>query len=315
MDRITAAKVFIEITEQGSFTKAAAKLNMSTAMVSRYLSELEQWFGTRLMHRTTRVISLTEAGTATLPACRKMLMAVAEAKNLVIEQTKKAKGVLRVATSGSFADAYLVSALVEFQKLHPEIEISLSVGHTISNLVEDRIDLAVRVTNTLDPTMIAVPLTLCNSVLCAAPEYLEKYGSPTSLEELSEHRCVAHFSGSRKNYRFIKGEDIIEVPVKRYFESNETNVITRAVLSGAGVGMLPTFYVGKHLKSGKLVRILPQFQPEPLGIYAIYLSRHHQPLSLRLLVEFLKLQFKDAAAPWDHELGVIPSGVENKKEP
>lgn len=299
MDRLTAARVFIEIAEQGSMTKAADHLNMSTAMVSRYLQEIESWFGARLLHRTTRKVSLTDVGIATLPACKKMLLEVDNARNIALERSRKPKGVIRVASSGSFADSQLTPALVEFQKLHPEVEIILSVGHTAANLVEERVDLAIRITNTLDPMMIARPLAVCHSVLCASPEYLNKHGEPQCLEDLDKHYCITHVSGTHRHYRFIKQHGVIEVPVKGYFQSNETDAVCRAVLCGAGVGMLPTFYIGEHIKQGRLVPILTAEKPEALGIHAIYLSRKHQPLTLRLLVDFLVERFGGDTAPWD----------------
>ncbi|WP_456297058.1 LysR family transcriptional regulator [Vibrio sp. AK197] len=302
MDRLTAAKVFIEIAEQGSLTKAAEHLNMSTAMVSRYLAAIEQWFGARLLHRTTRKVSLTDAGVATLPACKKMLLAVEDAKNIAMERSQEPVGVLRVASSGSFADAQLTQALVEFQHRYPKIEIILSVGHNHANLVKDRLDLAIKITNTLDPTLIARPLAMCHSVLCASPDYVAKHGKPSSLDDLQNHYCITHVAGNHRHYRFIQNQSLVEVPVKGYFQSNETDAVCRAVLCGAGIGMLPTFYIGEQIKQGKLIPLLTHEQPEILGIHAVYLSREHQPLNLRLLVDFLVERFGGTVSPWDRKL-------------
>lgn len=302
MDRLTAARVFIEIAEQGSLTKAAEQLNMSTAMVSRYLSEIETWFGARLLHRTTRKVSLTDVGEATLPACKKMLSVVDDARNIALERNRKPNGIIRIASSGSFADAQLTAVLVEFQQMYPEVEIVLSVGHTATNLVEGRVDLAIRISNKLDSTLIARPLAVCRSILCASPEYIAKHGEPKSLNELSQHYCITHDSGTHRHYRFIKDSGVVEVPVKGYFQSNETDAVCRAVLCGAGIGMLPTFYIGEHLNQGKLIPLLTHETPETLAINAIYLSREHQPLTLRLLVDFLVSKFGGDLAPWDVEL-------------
>ncbi len=299
MDRLTAARVFVEIAELGSMTKAAENLEMSTAMVSRYLQEIERWFGARLLHRTTRKVSLTDVGVATLPACKKMLKEVDNARSIALERSNTPKGVVRVASSGSFADAQLIPALVEFQQKYPEVEIILSVGHTVANLVEERVDLAIRITNTLDPMMIARPLAVCHSVLCASPDYLGKYGEPKSLQDLDNHYCITHVSGAHRYYRFVKKHGVIEVPVKGHFQSNETDAVCRAVLCGAGIGMLPTFYIGEQIKQGKLMPILSKEKPEVLGIHAVYLSRKHQPLTLRLLVDFLVDKFGGDTAPWD----------------
>lgn len=302
MDRLTALRVFVEVADQGSLTRAADGLDMSTAMVSRYLATLEDWFGARLLHRTTRKLSLTDAGQAALPACRQMLELSEEAAHLASERSREPTGQLRVTTSSSFADAQLTAALVDFQQQHPQVEIVLSVGDKAADLVGERVDLAVRLTNTLDPAMITRPLARCRSILCASPAYLALHGTPQSLDDLQQHPCIAHAFGIGRQYRFVRGAEVIEVPVSWNFHTNETAVLRRAVLSGAGIGMLPTYYVGDDLRAGRLVQLLPDEEPEVLGIHAIYLSRQHQPLALRLLVDFLATRFGGEVAPWDKAL-------------
>lgn len=302
MDRLTAVRVFVEVADLGSLTRAAEGLDMSTAMVSRYLTALEDWFGARLLHRTTRKLSLTDAGLAALPACRQMLELSEEVAHLAAERSREPTGLLRVTSAGSFADAQLTAALVEFQQQHPQVEIVLTVGDKAADLVGERVDLAVRITNTLDPAMIARRLAVCRSMLCASPAYLARHGQPRSPQELQQHRCIAHASGIGRVYRFTRGSDVIEVPVSWNFHTNETAVLRRAVLSGAGIGMLPTYYVGDDLRAGRLVQLLPDEEPEVLGIHAIYLSRQHQPLALRLLVDFLAARFGGEVAPWDKAL-------------
>lgn len=299
MDRLTAVRVFVEVADRGSLTQTAEALEMSTAMVSRYLAAIEEWFGARLLHRTTRKVSLTDAGFGALPACRQMLDIAEDARHIAAERNREPAGLLRVTTSGSFADAQLTTALVDFQRQHPHVEIALSVGDKATDLVADRVDLAVRITNTLDPSMITRPLARCRSMLCASPAYLRDHGTPRTVEDLRQHRCIAHAFGIGKQYRFSRGQERVEVPVQWSFHTNETAVLRRAVLSGAGVGMLPTYYLGDDLQSGRLVQLLPDDEPEVLGIHAIYLSRQHQPLALRLLVDFLAERFGGPAAPWD----------------
>ncbi|GAA5171812.1 LysR family transcriptional regulator [Viridibacterium curvum] len=299
MDRLTAVRVFVEVADRASLTQAAEQLEMSAAMVSRYLAAIEGWFGARLLHRTTRKVSLTDAGLAALPACRQMLEIAEDVQHLAAERSREPAGVLRVASAGSFADAQLTAALVDFQALYPQVEIALSVGDRAADLVGERVDLAVRITNTLDPAMITRPLARCRSILCASPAYLARHGTPQSLDALQQHRCIAHAFGIGRQYRFTRGNELIEVPVRWSFHTNETAVLRRAVLSGAGIGMLPSYYVGDELRTGALVALLPDEQPEALGIHAIYLSRQHQPLALRLLVDFLADRFGGDPAPWD----------------
>lgn len=299
MDRLTAVRVFVEVADRGSLTQTATHLEMSAAMVSRYLSAAEDWLGARLLHRTTRKVSLTEAGAAALPSCRQLLDVADEAAHLAAERGREPAGVLRVTTSSSFAEAELTAALVDFQHQHRQVEVMLSVSDKASDLVGERVDLAVRITNTLDPTMITRPLAVCRSMLCASPEYLARHGQPRTAEDLRHHRCIAHAFGTGKQYRFTRGDETVTVPVDWTFHTNETAVLRRAVVCGAGVGMLPTYYLGDDLRAGRLVHLLPDHEPDVLGIHAIYLSRQHQPLALRLLVDHLAARFAGERAPWD----------------
>lgn len=299
MDRLTAVRVFVEVVDRGSLTQTAEHLEMSTAMVSRYLAAIEDWFGARLLHRTTRKISLTDAGMAALPSCRQLLDIAQEAQHMAAERIREPTGVLRVTTASSFADAQLTSALVDFQAQYEQVEIVLSVGDKAADLVSERVDLAVRITNNLDPAMIARPLARCRSMLCASPNYLARYGAPHTAEDLHQHRCIGHAFGIGKQYSFTRNGEAVQAPVNWRFHTNETAVLRRAVLSGAGIGMLPTYYVGEDLRTGRLVQLLPDHEPEVFGIYAIYLSRQHQPLALRLLVDFLAARFAGETAPWD----------------
>jgi len=299
MDRLTAVRVFVEVADRGSLTQTAEHLEMSTAMVSRYLAAVEDWFDARLLHRTTRKVSLTDAGQAALPACRQMLEIAEEARYIAAARSREPAGVLRVTTSSSFADAQLTAALIDFQQQYPQVEIVLSVGDKPTDLVVERVDLAVRITNTLDPTMITRPLARCRSMLCASPGYLERYGLPHTADDLHQHRCIAHAFGIGKQYHLTRNGETITVPVNWSFHTNETAVLRRAALSGAGIGMLPTYYLGDDLRDGRLVHLLPDHEPDVLGIHAIYLSRQHQPLALRLLVDFLAARFAGETAPWD----------------
>lgn len=302
MDRLTAARVFVEVAERGSLTQTAEHLEMSPAMVSRYLAAMESWVEVRLLHRTTRRIGLTDAGQAVLSSCRQLLELAEDVQHLAGNRNREPEGKLRVATSSSFAEAQLTAAIVDFQRLHARVQVELLVADRAVDLVEDRIDLAVRITNALDPTVVARQLAQCRSVLCATPEYLARHGSPAGIEDLKTHRFITHAFGAGTQYRFLHRGDTVEVPVNGTLFTNETAILRRAVLAGAGLGMLPTYFVGDDLRSGMLVRVLPDHEPEPLGIHAVYLSRRHRPLALQLLLEFLAQRFGGQVAPWDEDL-------------
>lgn len=301
MDRLASARVFLEVVERGSLTQAAEGLGLSLAMVSRQLAAAEAWMGARLLHRTTRRLSLTEAGEAALPACRQLLELAEDIAQRGARGSREPEGRLRISTAASFAEPQLADALIAFQRQYPKLRLELLVADRAVDLVEDRIDLAVRISKQLDPALVARPLADCRSVLCASPAYVAEQGRPRSLEELTEHRCVLHAHGSGDHYVFHDAEGgRHEVVVQGSLLTNETAVLRRAVLAGAGIALLPTYLVAEDLRRGDLVPLLPRHEPERFGIYAVYLTRKHQPLALRLLVDFLAERF--AGAPWDQGL-------------
>lgn len=299
MDRLAAMKVFVETVERGSLTAAAEALDMSRAMASRHLESLEQWLGARLLHRTTRRIGLTDAGEQALPRCREMLELAEDVHALSGQSGREAAGKLRLTTSPSFAEAHLTAALVEFQAQYPNVQVELFVVERAVNLAEERVDLAVRISNRIDAGLVARRLATCRSVLCASPSYLQHHGVPARPEDLKSHRCITHSAGVLSEYKLRRDGRTTTVAVHGSLTSNETAVVRAAALAGAGIAMLPTYYVGDDLANGKLVRVLPEHEPELLGIHAVYLSRRHQPKPLRVLIEFLAQRFGGDTPPWD----------------
>ena len=299
MDHLSAIRTFIEIADQGSLTRAAEALDLSRAMVSRHLEGLERWLGARLLHRTTRRVSLSEAGQEALPRLRQMLELVSDLQAVAGARRTEPMGRLRVTTSLSFAVSSLTQAIVEFQSRYPRIEVELLTVDRAVDLVGERIDLAVRITNRLDEGVVARRLASCRSVLCASPAYLQRRGQPERPEDLTAHECITHSFGSHAEYRLRQAGRLTSVVVKGLLSSNETVVLRQAALAGAGIAMLPTYFVGDDLARGALVRLLPDHEPEPLGIHAVYLSRQHQPQPLKLLIDFLAERFGGDIAPWD----------------
>ena len=167
MDRLKAMQVFVEVADRGSLSAAAVHLDMSRAMVSRYLAEMEQWVGVRLLHRTTRRLSLTPAGAETLPRCRQMLDMVGDLRSAVSTPEDTPRGLLRMTTSMSFGSRHLARVITDYVKLHPGTSVDLMLVDRTVNLVEERVDLAVRITNDLDPNLIARKLAVCRSIVCA----------------------------------------------------------------------------------------------------------------------------------------------------
>ncbi|MVW76878.1 LysR family transcriptional regulator [Pseudomonas xionganensis] len=298
MDRLTAMRVFVEVVERGSQTAAADALEMSRAMVSRYLGELEAWVGARLLHRTTRKLSLTGAGELLLGQCREML-AVAETMQGVGRMGQAApRGTLRIACSQSLAQAWLVHALDEFTRLYPQVSIELVVGSQAVNLVEARIDLALRITNQLDPNLIARQLAVCRSVVCATPAYLARHGTPQRPEELAQHNCLSYAYFGRSIWEFSRAGEPQAVAVSGNLSANESMVLLEAALADSGISLQPRYSVAAHLRSGALVQLLPDYEPQQLGIHALYGTRRQMPAALRALLDFLIERLADKP-DWD----------------
>jgi DNA-binding transcriptional LysR family regulator len=301
MDQLSAIRSFVEIADRGSLSRAAEALDLSRAMVSRHLEGLEQWLGARLLHRTTRRVSLSDAGQEALPRLRQMLELAADLQAVAGARRTEPTGKLRITTSLSFAVSCLTQAVVDFQSRNPRVEIELLTVDRAVDLVGERIDLAIRITNRLDDGVVARQLASCRSVLCASPAYLKQHGRPERPEDLRAHNCITHAFGARAEYRLRRAGRLTTLDVKGALSSNETAVLRQAALAGAGIAMLPTYFVGADVVRGALVRLLPDHEPEPLGIHAVYLSRQHQPRPLKLLIDFLAERFGGDVAPWDRQ--------------
>ena len=287
VDRLTATRVFVEVVDRGSQTAAAEALEMSRAMVSRYLGELEGWVGARLLHRSTRKLSLTGIGEQLLPQCREML-AVAEAmQGVSASDDRVPRGNLRVACSQSFAQAWLVHALDDFIGLYPQVGIDLLIGSQAVNLVEARVDLALRITNQLDPNLIARQLAVCRSAVCATPAYLKRHGTPQRPTDLAQHNCLSYAYFGRSIWEFQRAGEPFAVAVSGNLSANESMVLLEATLADMGISLQPLYSVAGLLRSGALVRLLPEYQPQELGIHALYGTRRQMPPALRALLDFL----------------------------
>lgn len=315
MDRITAAEVFVRIAERASMTGAADALGMSRAMVTRYLAEMEQWAGARLMHRTTRRLSLTEAGEETLARCRRMLELAADMAAPSEAAGDGPRGLLRVACSQSLAQDMLAAAVADYLRRHPRAAIDLHIDARPVNLVEERIDLAIRVTNDLDPNLIARPLGQCPSVICAAPGYLAAHGTPRSPQDLAAHNCLtySYFGNSLWEFDDPQGERIA-VPVSGNLSANESQVVLAAAIEGAGIAMQPLYAAAGPIAQGLLAPLLDGFMPRGLGVYGLYSSRSRMPVSLRVLLDFLVERFGDAShwpapAPTRAARGRVPAAT------
>lgn len=290
--------IFVQVAKRASFAAVAEQLGMSAAFISKRVRLLEQQMGVRLLHRTTRRLALTDAGEQALKTCREMVSLAGD----IVSQASQAgevQGRLRLTSAPSFAHAQLTAAVVDFQTLHPKVEIDLVMVDRTVDLVQDRIDLAIRVSQRIDDELVARRLAVCHSVLCASPAYLARAGTPATPEDLAAHKSILHSHGFAASYNLRKGDDLTVVQARGTLTANETSIVLAAALAGAGIAMLPTYYVGEALARGTLQVVLPDYALDTMNIHAVYLSRRHQPLPLRLLIEFLAERFGGEIAPWD----------------
>ena len=294
-------RVFVTVVDIGSQSAAADHLDLSRPVVSRYLAELEAWVGARLLHRTTRKLSLTAAGNETLPRCRQMLELSEDMQAAVGAAGDTPRGLLRISVSTSFGQSQLAAAVTDYVRLNPGVTIDLQMLDRTVNLVDERIDLAIRTSRELDPSLIARQLTVCRSVLCASPAYLREHPAPRRVDDLSQHNCLTHSYFGKSLWHFTCDGEELSVPVQGNISANEASTLLSATLSGAGVSLLPSYQAGVHVQRGDLVRLLPDAEPRVMNIYAVYASRKHMPAALRSMLDFLAQRFTPEPA-WDNGL-------------
>ena len=297
MDRLTAMQVFAEVATSRSFTATADKLDMSRAMVTRYVAELEQWLGARLLQRTTRSVTLTDAGETCLRRSQQMLALMENVEEETSTTTGgELRGQLRLTCAMSFGYAHLAAVLSDFLALHPQLKIDLNVSEGALNLVDARIDLAIRISGEPDPMLIARPLARCDSLLVAAPSYLAGHGTPQLPQDLVQHRCLSHVNFGKSVWHFARGTETAQVSVVSPFSANEATALLKAAMAGGGIAMLPTYLVNLSVGTGALRVVLPEWQVPALTIYALYPSRRNLSPAVRALLDYLVLRFE--TVPW-----------------
>lgn len=287
MDRLTAMRVFVSVVETGSQTRAAERLDISRAMVSRHLAELEHWLGARLLHRTTRRLSLTDAGEECLARSRQVLEQIDALEDNTSLRHAGPRGLVRVTAAMSFGQQVLAPAVAAYLARYPQVRVDLLLLDRTVNLVEERIDLAIRISNDLDPALIARRLADCHSVICAAPAYLARCGAPASLSALAGHNCLTYACFGHSQWRCLHHGQPDSVEVSGNLSANEAATLLHAARAGTGVALLPSYLADPWLHNGELIALLPDWRPLTMGIYGVYASRRHPPAAVRALLDFL----------------------------
>lgn len=301
MDRINAMRAFIHVVQDGSFTKAAERLNTSPQLVSKYVSKLEQHLGVRLMNRTTRRVNLTEAGTRYFESARQVLADIDNLENQIGDLRPEASGLLRISAPVSFAIRHMEPLLSAFRQAHPAVEVDLQVNDRKVDIIEEGFDIALRVGRLRSSSLIAKRITPVRLAFCASPAYLEQHGEPQSPEDLQYHHYL-HYSYLDSNaipalQKWFTGN----TGARRVMMSNNGDVLVSAALSGAGIALQPTFLTGPAIREGRLKVILRDYEPEPMAFYAVYVHRQLVASKVRAFIDFIDGFFGDPPY-WDRDL-------------
>ncbi|AUZ04707.1 MULTISPECIES: LysR family transcriptional regulator [Vitreoscilla] len=290
MDTLKAIQVFVEIHQQGSLTKAAEKLMLSRAMVSRYLEFLENRFGARLMQRNTRRVSLTQAGEEALGYCLTILEQ--EKKLQQLNADAQIQGVLRISAGHFMARAYLLDAIVAFQKTAPYVAFDVLSQEQMVDLIANHVDVAVRVSAHETDGYETLVLGQVEPWLVATPTYLQQAHPLNHPEQLLLHSCLVHSYLSQKVWPLTqKGGQVREYKLNKVFQSNDVYVLLEMALRHKGIGMLPMDLVAADVATGRLVRVLADYDLPTYQVMAVFVSQNHIPLMLKKFLDFLPLFF------------------------
>lgn len=293
MDRLTAAQVFVDVAYTESFTATAERLDMSRPMVTRYIEAMEHWLQTRLLHRTTRRVSLTTAGERCLAEVETWLRQ-ADGIAILGKDSAELTDSIRLATSMSFGFAELAPIVARFMALNPKVHIDIDLQDSVADLIGQRIDLAIRIASNPDPSLIGKPIGLCESVLVASPDYLK--GTPDIVlpEDLQHHACLGYKNFERHVWHLQKAGETRSIDVQCRLTANEATTLMHAALNGAGIAMQPTYLVENHIESGELIRVLSDWKLSELKIYALYSSRKHLSPTVRAFIDFIERELRQA---------------------
>jgi DNA-binding transcriptional LysR family regulator len=299
MDRFQAMEVFVKVVECGSFARAAERLGVSTSVASRHVSELEAHLQTRLLHRSTRRLSLTESGREFHERATHLLRDLAEAEGAAAQDVAEPRGTLRLTAAPAFGVVHLAPILDEFLAQHPEVRIEATLSDRVVDLAEEGYDLALRVGAVRDGNVIARRIGATHMVACAAPGYLERRGNPDEVSRLAQHNCLVFGYSSRVvEWKFQTPAGKWRVArVSGTLQSNNANLLREAALRGMGIACLPLFLVGDDLRAGRLVRVLAGHQANEVPIHAVYASRKHLSAKVRVFIAFLADHFARASGP------------------
>ena len=288
MDRIDAMRAFVSVVKEGSFSRAAEFLQLSPQLVSKYVSQLEEKLNVRLLNRTTRKVALTEAGIQYLQHAKQILSSIDEMEQQLGGLHQNPTGTLRISAPVSFSIKHLAPLLADFQQQYPLIDLDLQLNDRKVDVLEEGFDVVLRIGELKSSSLVAKHIAPIRVILCAAPKYLKKYGTPTKPEDLKHHKYL-HYSYIEMDERnemfaWMRSKNVEKSGM---FESNNGDVLVEAAIAGAGIALQPTFIAGEAIRKGQLVPVLLDYEPKVMGLYALYAHRKLLASKVRCFVDFL----------------------------
>lgn len=286
MDKLNCMRAFVAVVEAGSFSGAARGMGVSKALVSKQVGQLEENLAVRLLHRTTRRVTTTSSGQAYFEQCRPLLAEFDELDAAVQSNNANPRGALRVTAPVSFAELHLMSAVSAFSRRFPEVTVNLDLTDRFVDLVEERVDVAIRIGSLSDSSLVARKLGGTSMLVCASPDYLADRDAPTHPEQLAEHACVvdSNYPGGTR-WTLGTGKNAVATEVTTRILVNSARAARELVLAGHGIGYLPSFAVADDIARGRLKRLLADCPSGPLGIFAVYPHRKHLSAKIRLFID------------------------------
>jgi DNA-binding transcriptional LysR family regulator len=287
MDQLDAMRLFVRVVELGSFAAVAQQLGVARSVVTRKVAALETKLGVKLIARSTRRLNLTAAGSGYLERCREILRLLEAAETDITEDRQEPRGPIRIGLPLIFGVRHLAPLLLEFCRRHTGIDLDMDFSDRRINLIEEGVDLSIRITDALGQREVARRLGSVGMVVVASPEYLRTHGRPAQPADLAGHQCLSYTLSDNSSWRFMVDGQLRNYPIRGRLQANNGDVLMAAAEQGLGIACEPMFIAGSALAAGRVEEILADFPQPEIGIYAVLPGNRQVPHRVRALVDFL----------------------------
>ena len=289
MDKLTSMNVFVRVAKAGSFAGGARELDISRAMATKHIMQLESSLGTRLFNRTTRSLSLTDVGASYLERCQQVLLDVEEMEAAVTHLQTEPRGVLKISAPPVIGATHITRAIAEFLKIHSDLTVDLILQSSPGDMIDEGIDIAIYLGTLDDTSMVARKLASSSMIVCGAPAYFERHGIPETPEDLLNHSCLVNWASAPRNkWHFKSDSGNSTILVNGRMQANVADALRLAAIEGLGLVMLASYVVSRDIEKGKLKAVLENYTLPPLDIHAVYPHRKYLSAKVRRFLEFLQ---------------------------